>query len=209
MTKTVRFVGDIHGDLNSYFNIVDDVPHSVQVGDFGLGFIGLNAVDIDVLLEHGEKDHRFIRGNHDDPAECAKSTHWIPDGTVEGDVMYIGGAVSIDKHLRTPGLNWWPDEELSIPRLSDMVALYEKHTPRVLITHDCSEFFARQAMIPLVNGFTNIPSNTRDALDVMYSIKPPEIHIFGHWHKNVDYFSKEIGTRFICLGINAYTDLEV
>jgi hypothetical protein len=58
-------------------------------------------------------------GNHDNPYMCKQDmVGYISDGTVEGDVMYIGGAWSIDNpvappgwYRRTAGFDWWFDEE--------------------------------------------------------------------------------------------------
>ena len=73
----------------------------------GLGFSG-------VYLPHDEvMNHKFIRGNHDDPQACREHPYWIKDGLIENDIMYIGGAWSIDREYRTEGVSWWRDEELS------------------------------------------------------------------------------------------------
>ena len=48
-----------------------------------------------------EGGHRFIRGNHDNPDACRREGQWIKDGTVEDDVMFVGGALSVDRRWRT------------------------------------------------------------------------------------------------------------
>ena len=198
----IRFIGDVHGKMEQYKFIAEQVERSVQVGDFGAGFVELP------ILTSG---HRFIRGNHDSPEACKKHPRWIPDGTIEGDILYIGGAWSIDQEWRTPGVSWWPDEQLSIMELYDCLSTAIAHYPKVLVTHDCPHSVA-----PILfggNGDENVsyktihPSRTSQALDSILDYVKPDVWIFGHWHNNVD---KMIGrTRFICLGELSYMDLEV
>ena len=208
----IRFIGDIHGNIPQYLDILDrmpdDVTASVQIGDFGMGF-GPNrrAEVVDPFLDAIPGIHKFIRGNHDDPDECRRSTHYIEDGSVFGNTMYIGGAASIDKHLRTEGVDWWPGEEASVAELDALITKYEETKPNILVTHECPDFFANEVMIPYVNGYKNFRSMTREALDVMYSIRKPLLHIFGHWHKNLVHDYK--GTRFVCLQELAYMDIDI
>lgn len=209
MTKTIRFIGDIHGSYGMYAIRVMGVPDSVQVGDFGFGFgQSGSATYIDnVLYKYAQGSHRMIRGNHDNPDEMKKSNHFIPDGTIEGNVMYIGGAASIDKHMRTEGVDFWSKEESSDEELEALVKLYGKTKPNILVTHECPEFFSDRVMVPLVGGIANFRSRTREAFDRMYIVHKPKIHIFGHWHKDVDQVWGK--TRMICLGIGSVLDLEV
>lgn len=211
MSKKTRFIGDIHGNYIPWIAAAENSMRSVQVGDFGLGFgtKGLAAFVDSVVIDPIPGEHRFIRGNHDALYECKLSKNWIPDGTIEGPVMYIGGAGSIDRAWRTEGLNWWSDEELSISELDQMIETYAQAKPKVLVTHDCSEQFAKRVMMPLVNSTIDFPSRTRDAIDQMYLVKPPEVHIFGHWHHRVDYIDEQTGTRMICLGIDEYIDIDL
>jgi len=210
--KNIRFIGDIHGKLDQLDKIVDH-PNVVQIGDFGMGFQPISALSVDTTITQQRNEtnnrFRFIRGNHDDPAECAKSMYWIKDGTIEDNIMYIGGGLSIDKEFRTPGISWWDDEELSIDELYRMIELYELNSPEVMVTHECPESIANHVMIPAVSGHINIPSRTRDAFEVMLAIKPPKIWIFGHWHHSLDWVDSSTGTRFICLNELEYKDLEV
>jgi hypothetical protein len=122
----------------------------------------------------------------------------------------MGGAASIDRMWRTEGVDWWSDEELSDKALDDMVEIWREHKPNVMVTHDCSEWFAREHMMPAVNSTINLMSRTRLSINRMYAIHAPKIHIFGHWHIAVDHVdTHNSGTRMICLGINQHLDLEI
>jgi hypothetical protein len=206
----VRLIGDIHGKVPEYLHVIDGVDDSIQIGDFGMGFGLRGKADFtDNLISQCPGRHRFIRGNHDDPDECARSGRFVRDGSIEGKVMFLGGAASIDRDWRVEGIDWWPGEELSTARLGDMIAIYDKHRPDVLITHECPEFFAKEKMIKLVNGDAAFPSRTRDALDAMYAIQPPKLHVFGHWHHDLSYEHHRTGTRFVCLNELSYMDIDL
>lgn len=213
-----RLIGDVHGKYGPYKKILKESPHpTIQVGDLGVGFFkwphGEPAVNppYDLMVEGG---HRFIRGNHDNPAVCSRHTQWIKDGTVEGDVMFIGGALSIDSMYRVEGFSWWPKEELSIEELNQLVDKYLEVKPRVMITHECPEEVSEALLqtIPLIpNGGTksspDFASRTRQAFQSMWSAHSPEIWVFGHWHVPFDHTLR--GTRFKCLPELETFDLEI
>jgi len=220
MKKLVRFVGDIHGKFYDYEmhslnrglrHKTDHVPeYSVQVGDFGIGFNSkywhdeINSWMID------NPTHRFIRGNHDNPELCKTMAGYIPDGTVENDVMYVGGAWSIDQAYRVEGVSWWRDEELSVHELDKMISLFGETKPRVMITHDCPTSAAYEMFISKNLGMSNFPqikTRTGEALQAMFELHQPEFHFFGHWH-----YTRQAtinGTRFVCLGELDYVDVDL
>lgn len=200
----MRLIGDIHGDLYSYMPLISGATESVQVGDFGIGFIRDDEFVDDL---HKDGRHKFIRGNHDDPGLCKERVGYIEDGTYdERGILYIGGAWSIDHSIRTPGLNWWYDEELSIPDLVRMHELMVHHKPKTVVTHDCPTSVAMDFFIAGTSK-KQYKTRTAEALEGMFQRHQPETWVFGHWHEDVDRVIN--GTRFICLGINSYIDLEV
>lgn len=95
--------------------------------------------------------------------------------------------MSIDKHLRTPGIDWWEEEELSIPEFYQVLDNYESIKPNIIISHDCpTEVF-------------NIKdtSRTRQFMDTMLEIHRPKLWIFGHHHMSIN---KNVNnTNYICL----------
>jgi len=189
-----RIVGDIHGKYRGYWNIVKDCERSIQVGDFGLGFGGQDP--------EYPPQHRFIRGNHDNPAVCRVHPNFIPDGTVDNEVMFIGGAWSIDYAFRTEGKDWWKDEELSLNELNILIDKAIMYRPKIMITHDCPQSIA----VPLFNAFP-MKTRTQQALQSILEAIRPETWIFGHWHKDI---SMEIsGTRFICLNELSHIDMDI
>src|SRR5688572_16611885 len=112
------YIGDVHGKFERYKKIIKRCTDSIQVGDMGVGFRKWKGGELvydtnppyDAMVDG---NHRFIRGNHDNPYVCLKHGQWIPDGTYDGLRMFVGGALSIDKEWRTIGESYWEDEELS------------------------------------------------------------------------------------------------
>ncbi len=214
----MRLIGDVHGKFSRYKTIISERADSIQVGDMGIGFrrtqgprmgeFTQNPPHYAMLAGH----HRFIRGNHDNPDSCRRHSQWIADGTVEDGVMFIGGAMSIDKMYRIPGFSWWEGEELSIKELNDMVTVYLTEKPRVMITHDCpsevGEVLASRGAG--VGGYAKIEgSRTSQALQSMWSAHSPDLWVFGHWHLSFDHIlhgGREKGTRFVCLAELEYRD---
>lgn len=210
MTLT-RLIGDIHGDWHDYQLVAAPIEHkSIQVGDFGIGFSGPYWEDRTNQFHHSGQ-HRFIRGNHDKPETCKNDmTGYIADGTVENDVMYVGGAWSIDYRYRTEGVDWWRDEEASTVELRQFLDTYAMIKPRVMITHDCPTLAAYYMFIregKSIGGNVQYLTRTAETLQAMFEIHQPEEWYFGHWHATK---SRVIdGTKFNCLGICDFVDVEL
>lgn len=199
---TTTFIGDVHGDDIEYQAILKQCARSIQVGDLGVGFrFGSGPHDFypdpSWALREAGGDHRFIRGNHDSPAACRRHPKWIPDGHVEGDMMFVGGALSIDRAYRTEGRDWWPDEELGIAELNGFVDKFARIKPRVMVTHECPESVADAIMASHNRTKINLPSRTRQAFQSMFERHQPDLWIHGHWHVSFDGAIE--GTRFVCL----------
>lgn len=216
MTLT-RLIGDIHGMVNDYmaYGIGNFEGPTIQIGDFGIGFGQSDYWHERINTHMADGTHRFIRGNHDNPAKCKEMVGWIKDGTVENDVMFIGGAWSIDNpdappgwYKRTKDYDWWEDEECSDEQFDVMLDTYLAVKPRVMITHDCPHKVAGHMFWD--TGFLNGPRyNTRtgDFLQKLFELHQPESWYFGHWHNTMQY--KHGNTNFHCLGIYDYVDVEL
>lgn len=192
----VRFVGDIHGRFNGYLKLVEGSEFSIQVGDFGIGFETLKNPIPDL-----DGEHYFIRGNHDNPAKCRMQPNFLEDGPDSQDIMFfLGGAYSVDNSLRTEGVDWWADEELTVVELNKVLDAYELRKPSIVVTHDCPTV---TMPFPLYKN----PSRTSQALDAMYEIHPPKLWVFGHHHRNIDVVVD--GTRFVCVDKMSYKDINI
>lgn len=214
--KLIRFIGDVHGKYEPYKRLIRDFPRSIQVGDLGVGFKrtqGPNAGEIYANPPHYAMvaaDHKFIRGNHDNPEECKKHSQWIPDGHVDDNMMFCGGAVSIDRDRRTEGYTYWSDEELSIKELDVIVTDYLRVQPKIMVTHDCPEVIAEE-MVRRSDRWQKLDpkysSRSRQAFQHMWSAHRPKLWIFGHWHVSAEFNVND--TRFICLAELEHRDIDV
>lgn len=213
-----RLIGDIHGMMYDYkaFSLNNWDGPSIQIGDFGIGFGQGDYWHENVNAFHSDGTHRFIRGNHDNPTICKKEmVGYIPDGTVENDVMFIGGAWSIDNpnappgwYRRTVDLDWWEDEECSNEEFYRFAEIYATIKPRVMITHDCPHSVAGEMFWG--SGFLKGPryrTRTGDFLQTLFEMHQPEEWYFGHWHKTMAYKSGR--TTFQCIGELDYIDVEL
>jgi hypothetical protein len=204
-----RFVGDVHGKFKSYISRVEDCSHSIQVGDFGIGFpedeTSQGYDEMIAAWQLQNPGHRFIRGNHDDPAKAKTMPGYIQDGYYDSelDIFFMGGAASKDRATRKTGIDWWPEEELNYSELNNIVDLYEQVKPGVVVTHDCPV----SVINPLFKHIHFEDTRTRMALDSMFEIHRPRLWIFGHYHT----FRREIlnGCEFICLPELKTIDLDL
>lgn len=208
-----RFIGDVHGLKYELSLVLDNLPQSItnviQVGDMGVGF-GQGDFwheSLDDMLER--VNGRFIRGNHDNPAMCKTMKSWIQDGVIENDVMFVGGAWSIDRQWRTKDYDWWEDEELSYEGLYLLIQTYNYVQPRVMVTHDCPLPVSEELFIKRGKSFSGTQYRTRTgtAFQEMFETHKPALWIFGHWHYDVDEVID--GTRFICLNELSYADIDM
>jgi predicted phosphodiesterase len=189
----MRYIGDLHGKLDLYGAALAGIDASIQIGDFGFGFVDVEPWPTG--------NHRFIRGNHDDPALARAHPQHIESGP-EDDKFFVGGGWSIDVDERTPGVSWWPDEEHSTAELDALTLEYARSNPTHMITHEAPsgiipEFFETR----LPGG----PSRTALALQDMLDIWTPDVWIFGHWHSRRDKIFD--GCRFICLEEGGWIDI--
>jgi hypothetical protein len=205
-----RLIGDVHAKFYDYqtHSINDFEGPSIQVGDFGIGFAGPYWHEEVAAWQQDNPQHRFIRGNHDNPAKCKTMPGFIADGTVENDVMFVGGAWSIDHAWRTEGTNWWADEECSTQQLYQLIETYSVARPRVMITHDCPATVAHDMFFS--TGVVKGPSyqnRTSDWFDRFLGEYRPEFWFFGHWHHSMAY--QKGPSSFICLGEFDYIDVDL
>lgn len=221
------FIGDVHGKIKKYRALIRAMPEgqrSLQLGDMGLGFRGVHLFPGGSLLRG---DHRFIRGNHDDPKACHRHPLYKGDWgyDAERQLFYLGGAWSIDQNWRTEGLSWWRDEELSYAELDKAYQLYVQCRPRIVATHEAPCRAAWSMLTALMNQGQGphhehcptdqdvrlkgdeyayykaklgcVNTRTSQALQRMFEEHQPEYWLFGHYH--LDRTFTICRTQFSCL----------
>lgn len=194
-------IGDIHGKVKEYRRIVGYNP-SIQIGDFGYGFI-----DLDLVIGIGQ-NHKFFRGNHDDPKLCSEQPNYLGEfGPIDIDDkkgFFVSGAYSIDYKWRTPMVSWWPDEELNEDQMIDCRYKYADTLPEIVLSHECPS-----SVIPhLVDKSHKIykSSRTSNLLQQLLESHKPKVWVFGHWHLDARLIIN--GVEFICLNELSTYDTE-
>jgi hypothetical protein len=207
------FIGDAHGKIDALLRLIGGYPRTTQIfqlGDLGLGFGATR------LPERGQY-FRWIRGNHDDPAQCRAHPNYLGDFGFLPDLQlfYLGGGFSIDHEWRKDLMRrggphvWWPDEELSPEELEQAEILYAQCKPKIVISHECplsvATIVLRQEGVSFGDG--GGPSRTSKSLQRMFDMHPPRHWIFGHYH--VDRIMSLDGTTFRCCAELSCYELEI
>ncbi len=183
-------IGDVHGKVGEYFSLINryDCDFSICVGDFGFK----PQWDwLPVWINHDI--HRINMGNHDYLPYLHESPFSLGDWQYSDyfELFSIRGAVSIDKHLRIEGVDWFSNEEVDISMGYEILDNFSRIKPRIVITHDCPQFVMGHLF-----GYSE-KSRTRQLLEACFEIHQPELWIFGHHHRSKS--EKINGTEFRCL----------
>jgi len=188
----------IGGRLNTLIN--DKQPDIIlQCGDFG--WWPKMAVNKPVL--YGRQKSWFLEGikpknsiiyfcdgNHEQHPELIQDglIHKMYDNvyhasrgsilTLEDgkNILFIGGADSIDKNMRTIGYDWYPEENINLLEFDMAMAIEDRID--IVISHTCPSSFDVQG-----SEGKHIDSN-RIALQNILEKYNPSYWFFGHWHKS-------------------------
>lgn len=213
--KTLRIIGDVHGKVYQYHDLIKDVDFSIQVGDFG--FMSRWEWLEDTI---DSRYHRVLRGNHDYYGKVYEnhpnSLTSISEGCKlfeyqdhEGhyrNIFSVRGAMSIDKNIRTLGLDYFEEEELNWEQSNNVIDYYQNlkdigDSIDIMISHDCPQFVRKQ-LFGIIDK-----SNTSMLLNTLYDINPPRLWLFGHHHKSKTLVHES--TTFECLTELGYYDIVV
>ena len=116
------------------------------------------------------------------------------------NILFIGGALSIDKEWRTPNKSWWTQETMWKYQVEYVLDLIESESlPKinVVVSHTCP-YFMTDAVI---NKYTyeKALDPVCKLLDRVYAEIHPELWVFGHFHK---YFTGVFEkTKFVALNM--------
>lgn len=208
MNKIIRIIGDIHGDMFRYNQMISKCDYSVQLGDLGFDYAEIKE----------NPNHVIIKGNHDNyDMQCPNDLGDFGVHTLNGiQFFYMRGAFSIDYKARKDyevyyhKKVWWREEELTRSRLEDALVCYQQNRPDVVITHEAPDSIIKQLSDPEVVRSWNFDpktftTNTQLALQEMLDFHKPQFWFFGHYHKkwstNID------GCNLICVDEKDYIDL--
>jgi hypothetical protein len=189
----IYIMGDVHRDFAAVSQWVRDRQPKVvlQCGDFGYWPNTPDMTEPDPgtrpapVPDVGTTQLFFCDGNHEDHDALASLEHLgvypnvyymqrgmtlrLPDGRV---VLFVGGARSIDASMRTPGRDWFEQEEL---RPEDVGFLEDIHVD-IVVSHTCPLEF--QIQDEREHGID--PS--RIVLSLILERFRPDHWFFGHYH---------------------------
>jgi hypothetical protein len=159
----IGIAGDWHGNAAWATRAVGDMcallppggPRVIlHLGDFGIwpGPDGRDYLSrLDGSLAAAAAELWFVDGNHEDFALLARLRPG-PDGREQvtdriwhlprghrwrwhgREWLALGGAVSVDRAMRTAGVDWWPEEEITRRQAGQVI---EAGPADVMVTHEC------------------------------------------------------------------------
>lgn len=172
----------------------------VHVGDFGYTF---NRNFVETLTERLKKNGQrlyFVDGNHDNH-ELLAGLPAAEDGTrpLSDSISHLprglrwewngvrflamGGAHSVDRQDRTPGVSWWPGERISLSDAHRATDLPDP-TADVMFTHDCPWGMNIRGLSPGMFPAAEIEESDRNRkvlLEIVNVVNPRWLYC-GHYH---------------------------
>ena len=176
------------------------IDYFEQHYEFNLYFIDGNHENFTILhsLEEDE-NHMGIVSEH--IRHLKRGRRYNIDGK---DILALGGADSVDKFRRTPGLSWWEEEAITD---EDVGRVDPTHYDYVL-THTCPTSIFENYKVYLCT-LGNIVDDedpefkiSNNKLEQVYNFIDFEHWYFGHYHVDID-----LDEQFTCL-FNEWRELE-
>lgn len=213
--------GDTHGRLDRIYNWVDKMNFNneniniIIAGDAGICW-RKDCVDMDTAIRRQEqyKFHLwFVCGNHENfdildqiprdengIAHLTNNLHYISRGSIitfnHKTILCCGGADSVDKHLRTKHISWWPQEQITEDDINKCLNNNLSHYDYI-ITHTCPLSVFKKNMSYLCTLDLNqseIDHTSEERLEKLVENISFNKWFFGHFH--VD---KQLDDKYTCL----------
>lgn len=214
----IYFTGDTHGGYRSIIKFANrfhllrtDVI--VILGDAGYNYYGGERdAEAKLHLSHVKPTILCIHGNHEiRPANIPsyKTKEWnggivwyeeeypnllfAKDGELYAlnglNYLAIGGAYSVDKHLRIRrGAGWWEDEQPSDETKRYVEEQIRAHKVDVILSHTCPrKYIPTEVFLPMVDQST-VDNSTEIWLGQIEESVNYKAWFCGHWHtdKRID-----------------------
>lgn len=222
-------VGDTHGNSRWWESFVVPAATSaaadviVQLGDFGYWgdtqFVRtVAACDIPVYFVDGNhENHPLLREalsgtDLGGAVRLSGSLHYLPRGSVtewEGvRMLALGGAASIDRSLRTEGVDWFEEELITEEELER--ALTARAT--IVLAHDVPQssdvpLLPRESLSAAWQRELPRCEHQRERLEAVLQRVAPELWLHGHYH--VGYERQASGCRFVGLSCDGHGQASV
>ena len=206
--------GDLHGELARLsraaipYERLTFWDYIIVAGDFGMVFHHNDLRDqakLDWIEAHLPCQLLFVDGNHEDHPALAgfpvvdyfggkahrlrSNVYHLMRGEiydVDGfKIFAFGGGYSIDKHLRIPGVDWWPEEMPSDDEYENALKNLEKHNYFVdlVVTHvPPVETLQAMHQMRLISGIDPHEVRLNIFLETVRENTTYQLWVFGHMH---------------------------
>lgn len=216
----ILLVGDVHGRFSGLNEIIDrEKPDlTICLGEFGFWANLMPAI----WTLHSKNPIWFIDGNHEQftllnerkSDEIVPNVFYKPRGSVENiagkNFLFLGGGFSIDWKYRTPGYDYFPDDELL--KMSELDNIPKRIKIDVVCSHTAPNKFS--ILGPVQESM--YPDSSRNVLDYVLKKYKPREWFFAHFHilKEGCYAHKDGKyTSYTCLNMipnqNCYRKVEL
>ena len=224
--KNIYVIGDTHTLNFTYHlkeaNLKDFIL--VGLGDHGEGFQSpeVDKRSISKLQEYCEQNNGellILRGNHSNPAWFVENSEFntelvkfLPDYTIKefenGEekvkCLFVGGALSIDRQLRTEGKDYWSGEEFNlIENYKDLEKcdIVFAHTVPNEAFYD--NFANIQYYLDRDSKLKDDLINERNRVSELFNHLKPTVWCHGHFHRHyVNFWKGDFNCAFRGLKIN-------
>ena len=207
----IMVVGDIHAEWGKFNELINKKQPDIilQCGDFGYwpSYKEYHPHHI----KNDECKIYWCDGNHEEFSKLLTikrheirpnifymkrgSTLILPDGKI---VLFMGGAESIDKHLRTPGIDWFLEEVITQKDFNNLPS--EDTKIDIVISHTCP------LEVDLGDKFKDrepLKDCSRVALSRILEMYKPSLWYFSHWHTYKEGFIQNC--KWTCLNMSGRT----
>lgn len=205
----IAFLGDMDTNPDAFTHTAAVAANKgigtiIQTGNIGLH----HPDDLHHLQEilddhHPNVDYRFIDGNYDnldllDPdtstaTPLTRNITYMPRGTREQiagkQMLFLGGASSVDRRWRGRGHTWWPAENITTAQADRAIAsATDPNQPPVdiLVTHDTTtqvfDILAATSDHAAVRAGDTTDQTNRHHLTRVRDAAAPRAHVHGHHH---------------------------
>lgn len=145
--------------------------------------------------DHGELPHDPDVSREDEvalldgwtePVDYFGNLIWHPRGTVselDGKrILWMGGAVSVDKPYRTPGVSWFEDE---VPSQKQWDRAFSQDPVDIMVAHDAPAEVPLRGMPDhyIRDDLLQASGNMQKQLSLLAGWVKPALYVHGHWHE--------------------------
>lgn len=205
--QRIAFVGDVHMSADWMIRAAEHAKERgadviVQLGDFGYTFDESFRRWVEEAFARLDLPLLFVDGNHEDHpwllgqpvqsdglrrisphvAHLPRGFRWEWGGV---HFLAMGGAHSVDRPYRVPGVSWWPEEAVTSRQV---YAAAEPGFCDVLISHDCPDGVVipgiddRTTPAPFPPAELERSDEHRKLLRVLTAAVQPSVIWHGHYH---------------------------